>query len=674
MILWPALRELGLRQAGLFALYRLGLRSGHYRRACDAEKAIRQAEGVDPLSVHPLWQLPSAGDLQSVLGETGCAQLLAQADEVVAGQVRLFGGPPRALQLAPPGPLAHWTAYERGEPVVIDGIEADVKWVWEPGRLGWAYTLGRAYRISQDERYAAAFWDWMETFLEANPPYQGPHWASAQEVALRLVALTFGWQVFGDAGSASPQRARSLAQAVAVHAQRIPPTLVYARAQNNNHLLSEAAGLYTAGLFLPSHPAAARWRSLGWRWFNQAIRAQVASDGGYMQHSTSYHRLMLQTALWVRFLAENQGQALPGLTRQRLAAATSWLLALLDLESGCVPNLGPNDGAYILPLAVSPHSDYRPVLQAAAIAFLGERPFAEGPWDELGAWLGSEQAASLKRRSPDPKQYGPEQTPHVLRSPDGASWAYLRAARFTGRPGHADQLHFDLWWRGMNVTQDAGTYSYNAAPPWDNALARSEAHNTVVLNGQDQMRRAGRFLYVDWAQAEILYPAKGQDGLERRISARHDGYRRIGVWHQRDVIVNAGGDWEISDSIYPMQAPGSGLPVVACLHWLLPDWPWEAPALPDSSDIQLVSPDGPVRLHLALEQAGKKPNTVSLQIARAGELLLGDGPVQPTWGWSSPTYGLKVPALSVRFEASGPLPIRFTTLIAFPACAEPQNT
>jgi hypothetical protein len=647
----------------------LGLRSGYYRRACDAAKAIRQAERVDPLSARALWQIPSAEDLQSVLGKTGQAQLLAQADEIVAGQVRLFGGPPRAIQLALPGPLAHWTAYERGEPIAVEGADGDIKWIWEPGRLGWAYTLGRAYLISRDERYAAAFWHWIEIFLEANPPYQGPHWASAQEVALRLVALTFGWQVFGATGGDHPQRARSLAQAVAVHAQRIPPTLVYARAQNNNHLLSEAAGLYTAGLFLPTHPAAARWRKLGWRWFNQAIQEQVASDGGYGQHSTSYHRLMLQIALWVSFLAEKQGQALPGETRERLAAATGWLLKLLDPESGCVPNLGPNDGAYILPLTVCPHSDYRPVLQAAAIAFLGKRPFGEDSWDEMGIWLGGKQAAMIQRPALDWETRDAEQTPHLLRSPDGASWAYLRAARFIGRPGHADQLHLDLWWRGMNVAQDAGTYSYNVAPPWENSLARSDVHNTVVLNGQDQMRRAGRFLYLDWAQAEVLQSDKGQDGFGQRISARHDGYRRIGVWHQRDVVVSAGGDWEISDTIYPMRSPGPEAPVTACLHWLLPDWPWEAQARSGSSDVQLVSPCGPVWLRLALVQAGNELHAAPFQIVRAGELLYGNGLVPPTWGWSSPTYGLKVSALSVRFTASGYLPIRFTTQITFPASA-----
>ena len=120
------------------------------------------------------------------------------------------------------------------------------------------------------------------------------------------------------------------ARAVADHAARIPPTLVYARAQNNNHLLSEAAGLYTAGLALPDHPQAAHWRELGWKWLNHAFQRQIAADGTYTQHSTNYHRLMLQAALWVHALPAPG----PSLAQRTLQASwlprPRWLHALLD--------------------------------------------------------------------------------------------------------------------------------------------------------------------------------------------------------------------------------------------------------------------------------------------------------------------------------------------------------
>ena len=84
--------------------------------------------------------------------------------------------------------------------------------------------------------------------------------------------------------------------------QRIPPTLVYARSQRNNHLLVEAAGLLTAGMILPDHPKAEQWRALGWKWFTRGLKDQIDGYGEYSQHSTNYHRLMLQVVLWVNML------------------------------------------------------------------------------------------------------------------------------------------------------------------------------------------------------------------------------------------------------------------------------------------------------------------------------------------------------------------------------------
>ena len=320
-IIFRALRELGPLQPGLLALYQLELRSGYLGWATKNPPATAaDLAGSAPQRLLPI---PGRQVLAQVIGERGGAGLLAEADEILAGKVRLFGGQPVPLRLEPPAPLLHWIEYEQRakkvSPVALDETSPDIKFVWEPARLGWAFTLGRAYHLTGDERYAEAFWRLLETFLDANPPYLGLNWVSAQEAALRLLALVFAWQVFAGSPHSTPERAARLAWAIATHAARLPPTLLYARSQNNNHLLSEAAGLYTAGLALPGHPAAARWRKLGWGWFQRGLRSQIAADGAYSQHSTNYQRLMLQLALWMNALAHQQGQAFPAESQKRLA-------------------------------------------------------------------------------------------------------------------------------------------------------------------------------------------------------------------------------------------------------------------------------------------------------------------------------------------------------------------
>lgn len=670
-MLFKALRELGPRHMGFFAWYQINLRSGYLFWQTRTSGKAPPADHLN-LQIRSL-VLPSPRDLKKTLDAESLDNLIQEADEVMSGQVRLFGGPPVTLQLSIPGPLAHWTAYEKG--LQIPGVE-DIKWVWEPGRFGWAYVLARAYLLTGDERYPRTFWQNTETFLEANPPNLGPHWASAQEVALRLIAWVFTARVFQDSDSSTPERINRLAASIAAHAERIPVSLAYARAQNNNHLLTEAAGLYTAGLVLPDHPQSPKWRTLGWRWFNHAIQTQIAKDGTYIQQSTNYHRLMLQIALWVSKLtreftpqidqAHNKHNSLPQKSLYRLAQATTWLLALLDPPSGQVPNLGPNDGAYIFPLSSCRYSDFRPALQAACQAFLASKNLEPGPWDEMALWFGYQPAeVPSVRRS----QSNAHEIP-MLRISEGESWAYLRAAHFESRPGHADQLHLDIWWRGINIAQDAGTYLYNAPAPWNNSLSGSDVHNTLTLNGHDQMTLAGRFLFLDWAQARITARHQSEDGSTVRLAAAHDGYRKFGVDHWR-IVERAPSGWQIVDSLLSANSSSQRIfqPCEVRLHWLLPDWPWEI----EGDTLRIQSPHGWIKLQETVEQIRKdseQDDDLAFQLVRAGELLYGQGPVLPHWGWVSPIYGYKQPALSFSLIFRSRPPLSITSRWEFPDANE----
>jgi len=57
---------------------------------------------------------------------------------------------------------------------------------------------------------------------------------------------------------------------------------------------------------------------------------------------------------------------------------------------------------------------------------------------------------------------------------------------------------------------------------------------------------------------------------------------------------------------------------------------------------------------------------LGVQIVRAGELVYGSGEVSPVWGWISPTYGSKIPGLSLRLKQTGELPVNFTSLWILP--------
>jgi len=634
VIALKALRQLGPARLAENALYRGGLRFNLWRVPEPVWDPTLQLN----LAAAP--GLPAGTVAGDLLG------LLDEVREIGAGQVRLFGGRPQPLRLAPPGGLRPWQDYERGR---ADQSSEDIKFTWEPARFGWAVSLARVYRATRDEALVECFWENLRTFEQANPPYRGENWISGQEAALRIVTWAFAARAFWDSPSSTAARKALLAQMIAAHARRIPPTLIYARSQDNNHLLSEAAGLFSAGWLLPRHPAAASWRREGWSWFNRGVQRQVAVDGTYIQQSLNYHRLLLQLALWVDGLARQNGEPWPVASRQRLAAAAHWLRVRLDPVSGGAPNLGHNDGTHLFPFGAT--GDFRPTAQAASAAFEDQPALPPGAWDELGGWLGLSGSATTGEL-PDaggdaPPMYA-DSGGVVLRAAE--SWAALRAAHYNHRPGQADQLHVDLWWRGQNIALDAGTYRYNAPAPWNNGLAGGLVHNTVSIEGAEAMTRAGRFLWLDWDQAAVTQLEPGAAAAERT------GYTRLGVLHRRSLEMSAPNGWRIEDELLAVGEPRLH---TFWLHWLLPDWPWQL----DGLTLRLEGPGGGMRVSVVGQ--GAAPGQAETQLIRAGERIAGEGDVPAVLGWFSPSYANKVPALSWRIGVRSKPPVRFTTWFAW---------
>jgi uncharacterized heparinase superfamily protein len=174
---------------------------------------------------------------------------------------------------------------------------------------------------------------------------------------------------------------------------------------------------------------------------------------------------------------------------------------------------------------------------------------------------------------------------------------------------------------------------------------------------------AGRFLYLDRAQAEVLKREQAEDGSWERIVAWHDGYQRFGMMHIRSVTADKDDHWLIEDRIQPLADDVQRAMHTVRLHWLLPDWKWK---MDDSRlMIEALSPYGWVTLRVIVEH---KPSIFTFQssIFRAGKLLHGTGPVNPTWGWISPTYGVKRPALSFVVMVVDELPLTITSEWNFP--------
>src|SRR5262249_53399670 len=140
----------------------------------------------------------------------------------------------------------------------------DPKVVWELNRHAHFVTMGQAYWLTNDSRYAEGFRDQVSAWINANPVGMGINWASSLEVALRSIAWLWATQMLVDSSAVTPDFFARLLKSLIEHGRHIETYLSYYFSPNT-HLTGEALGLFYLSLALPELIRADGWRDLGLR-------------------------------------------------------------------------------------------------------------------------------------------------------------------------------------------------------------------------------------------------------------------------------------------------------------------------------------------------------------------------------------------------------------------------
>ena len=492
----------------------------------------------------------------------------------------------------------------------------DIKAIWELSRFDWALKLARLAHDQDSEapisRLNALIKDWQQH----NPPFLGPNWKCGQETSIRMLQTLLAAALIGQDGLSSEKPpSEALKAFVEIHTKRIAATIQYAIAQDNNHSISEAVGLYIAGAWLVRHDEAARrprsWHERGRAHLERLAARLFAEDGSFSQYSITYHRFVIDMLAQVEWWRRRLGLPAFSETYQtRVRAGVRWLHDLTDPSTGDGPNVGSNDGARLFVLSDTDYRDFRPSIQLAMKLFENQVPYPEGDHDQqlISLGLTPEPRRPLERSSrvmadggfvlmappptrgsadlenaPPPghnaslpvgggvdfaaasggsgRKEGPPADCAPSQGGHPSAWACVRFPSFAFRPAHADALHLDLWVDGVNLLRDSGSFSYNPEPGAAPDLRATAAHNTIEFDGRDQMPRLGRFLFGSWLQpSDVGELVSSEEGLSWTGSYEDSE----GCRHRRTVITE-GAVWRVLDEI-------EGQAEKAVLRWrLLPD-------------------------------------------------------------------------------------------------------
>jgi hypothetical protein len=323
----------------------------------------------------------------------------------------------------------------------------------------------------------------------------------------------------------------------------------------------------------------------------------------------------------------------------------TFLLAHQNPGDGRLPNYGANDGSLPGILSTCDFSDFRPLLQTLSVVVRGERLYQPGPWDEMPLWFVGPGALDLPIRAPSRTSASFALSGyHVLRSRDESSFCAFRCGSLRDRFSQIDMLHLDVWWRGLNVLTDAGSYLYGGPHVWHEHFMRTGSHNTVELDGRDQMLHFRQFKTLYRTRASLRRFDDGEGWA--LVEGEHFGYRRHPgrCVHRRAVLMLKDDVWVVIDRI-----DGEGDHAVR-LQWLCGEFPFVADEA--NGGITLQTPKGPFTVRVFDEQGHGVRATAAA------------GAEEPPRGWLSRHYGEKVAVPSLVVERQLPAPATFVSVLS----------
>jgi len=438
---------------------------------------------------------------------------------------------------------------------VMDGYEVynygeDINWRywpiqdnelrWQLHRHKWFSALGRAWRVTGDEKYAREwayeYLDWIakNPLVELDPDEfemtsGNTSLSEAQEnmrfawrpleVSHRVQDQVFQFQLFIDSESFTPE----FLVAFLENYYRQADYLRRHYSAKGNHLLFEAQRIFYAGAFFPEFKDAALWRKDGIDILNREMMAQVYPDGVQWELDPHYHLACINI-----FCKALDMAALCGMRDDFPRAFCDRLEKMMEFYGNiCYP-------------------DYQtPCFSDARLTDIDEVKEDWRRWSRLFPqndyirWMAS---GGREGREPEYQSVGYLNGGFfVFRSSRG-----MDAVQMVVKAGPKGEWHcqpdngtFELWCRGRQLFPDSGSYVYagdKEVMRWRKLFRSTAFHNTVTLDGKDLETTESR---------TVLWQPEGR---VQKLVTENPSYQ--GLTHRRTIEFIGGRRFVIKDELF----------------------------------------------------------------------------------------------------------------------------
>ncbi|MEW4527088.1 alginate lyase family protein [Maioricimonas sp. JC845] len=513
----------------------------------------------------------------------------------------------------------------------------DVKYIWELGRHQYLVELARAWRFTGEDRYAERIRELILSWIDSSPLYEGVHWTSGLEVAVRPISWIWSLAATADWDGWTDEALGRIAGSLHDHATFLEHHFSW-YSSPYNHIVGEATGLYLIAQLLPEQPEAARWKEKARSVLNDYGPRQFHSDGFCVEQATGYHYFSLGFLTLAVAAARQTAEPLSELepvVHRAFRTGTAF-----RQPDGRWPAIGDIDSARAIPVCPDDFWDFNGLCSLGAAMFEDEslKPADAAPGEELFWLLGCDGVSRWQTLgTAAPAEANVLQEAGYAIATNGNDWMLFDAgpiahglfadATPSSAHGHLDTLQVLYVFGGQPVLVDAGMPWYFGDADWVRHFRGAAAHNIVDIEGVSLARNAGG---LAWTHAVL--------------PSRFDAQLGSDVWVCRgEVTWSEGVQWQR----HVLALPGKGLWIADRVRSETPrrlQWNWQVPAglVEAATTAADEIPLGETGLALQMvNESGQVPCTI--HAARD------DSPV----GWRAPGYGERHQAATLVTELPG---------------------
>lgn len=476
----------------------------------------------------------------------------------------------------------------------------DPEWLILLHKFYYSRDLALAYDYSGDRRYADKWMALVSSWIA-----QVPHgYVNSQVTGRRIQQWLLAYHYFVPGQQQSPVDAGFLTRLLAsLQSQAL--FLSENLTPEGNHRTIELYAIFSLAVLFPELHASDMLLAFAKRQLLENLREDFLADGVHKELSTDYHHTVLKNFLRVRELAALNGIVLADPFDALIAKALRFSVYAHKPDGG-LPAINDGDMNSYLSLLRKAH-DFYPSAELLYAATAGQH----GRPPQARSRLFAESGYAILRSDWEAQAYQ-----------DGRYLFFDCGGLGFGSHGHYDLLSFEAAAFGRSLVVDPGRYTYHEACEeginWRHAFKGTAAHNTVMIDGKDQIAYQCHHPLGEQPAATLLnfVSAPGFDFVHGKASSP-----QYPVEHQRSIFFADAEYWIVTD-------------LMRADDWHRYDQFFHLAADPLQKTRRLSSSGG---------LGADTPNLLILQPSRTGVEL------SVETGWISPEYGLKQQAPVLRY-------------------------